>query len=1031
MLERLYNNHVLANVLFVLVLALGSASYVLLPRQQDPTVNFNWIDITTILPGATARDVERRVTDPLERAIRNVRDVRFVSSTSRESVSSILVRFEDIDEDTFRQRTADLRREIRAAEDELPEDVDDPRVLELTTANAFPSATIVVTAPGDGERLRRQAELVSREIEQLKGVDNILATGLVEPELQVVLDPGRLEEYAIAPDAVADSVRNHFRDLAAGDVRVGSRKWLVSVLGTSADPGVLGRLPVETAAGEIPLDAVATVRRGRSEPATLVRHEGRPGVMLAVTKTPRANTLDLVDRLGAYVERRNRIEAGTGVRLVIADDQTEITRNALGVMQTNLLIGLLLVLIVTWLFLGTGISLLTAIGIPAILAGTFCVLFAADQTLNVMVLLGIVISLGMLVDDAVVVVESIYYRLERGEPVATASINGLREVFAPVTSAVATTIAAFLPLMLLPGILGKFMFVVPMVVTTALAISLVEAYWILPVHVRSARIDFARPSRHQRIRTRILRRIRTRYTRWLAFAMRRPKRMLACALALFLLAIAAVVTETGVRREFFASDPVRLFYVNVDMPVGSQLERTLEQTLQIEARIRDGIRDAELREIVTYVGRKFTETAPLRGDHYGQIIVSLQPMTDGLRGVERLVEDLRSRVQGLAGPDNVTFLKLAGGPPTTKPISIKVRGSDFGRIRAAAADLQAAMERHEAIVDISDDDTLGQMTFELRIDAPAAHRAGLSPARVARTIRLMVDGEIVTAFQDRGEEREVRVLSARQEPAAIDEVLAISLPTPAGERVPLAELVEAGRRPDRASIRHYNFRRAITVEADIDRERIDTVRANEWILQQWEDMRGRHPEIDLDTSGLLDDITESLDSMLVLFGLGVGLMYLILGAQFGSYFQPLMILITVPMAFTGVTAGLIATGNPVSLYTLYGVVALSGIAVNAAIVLVSAANTRVENGMPLVHATLFAARRRVIPILITSTTTIAGLFSLAAGLGGESLIWGPVATAIVWGLVVSTALTLFVVPTLYALTMRRSWRLRNDGEPAA
>ncbi|MDX1608833.1 MAG: efflux RND transporter permease subunit [Halofilum sp. (in: g-proteobacteria)] len=1031
MLARLYGNHVLANALFVLVLALGTASYVLLPRPQDPSINFNWIDITTILPGATARDVERRVTDPLERAIRNVRDVRFVSSTSRESVSSILVRFEDIDEDTFRERTADLRREIRSAEDELPDDADDPRVLEITTANAFPSATIVVTAPADGERLRHQAELIQQEIEQLTGVDSIIATGLTEPELQVILDPERLDAYAIAPDAVADTVRNYFRDLAAGDVQVGSQKWLVSVSGTSADPALLGRLPVATAAGEIPLDALATVQRGRSEPATLVRHEGRPGVMLAVNKTARANTLDLVERLAAYVEDRNRIETGSGVRLVMADDQTEITRKALDVMQTNLLIGLLLVLVVTWLFLGTGISLLTAIGIPAILAGTFCVLFAADHTLNVMVLLGIVIALGMLVDDAVVVVEAIYYRLERGEPVQTAVIGGLREVFAPVTSAVATTIAAFLPLMLLPGILGKFMFLVPMVVTTALAISLIEAYWFLPVHILSARVDLTRPSRHQRLRTRALWWIRNRYTRLLTRAMRWPKLMLISALALFLLAITAVATETGVRREFFASDPVRLFYVNVDMPIGTRLERTLEQTLAVERRIRAGLRDAELREIVAYAGRKFTETAPLRGDHYGQLIVSLRPKSGDLRGVDRLVDDLRPRVQGLAGPDNVTFLKLAGGPPTTKPISLKMRGSDFERIRAAAEELKGVMATNEAITDITDDDTLGQMTLALRVDATAAHRAGLSPAQVARAVKLMVDGEIVSAFQDRGEEREVRVAGPRRDLAAVDDVLAVSLPTPAGGSVPLAELVEVERRPDLASIRHYNFRRTITVEADIDRERTDTVAANEWILGRWEGMRERHPEIDIDSSGLLDDITESIDSMAVLFLLGVGLMYLILGTQFHSYFQPFMILTTVPMAFTGVTAGLMVTANPVSLYTMYGLVALSGIAVNAAIVLVSAANTRLDAGMSVLHATLFAARRRVIPILITSTTTVAGLFSLATGLGGESLIWGPVATAIVWGLVVSTALTLFVVPTLYALTMRRSWRLRARNPDAA
>ncbi len=1025
--RRLLRNHVLANVTFVLVLAMGIASYLLLPRQQDPTINFNWIDINTVLPGATARDIEKRVTDPLERAIEGVSDIRFVSSTSRESVSNILVRFEDISDATFRERVTDLRREIRSAEDELPEDAEDPDITEITTANAFPTATVVLTSPGGGEQLRRQAQTAMEDIERLRGVDSILATGLNQPELQVRFDPAALEAHGIAPGAIVETIRGYFRDLAAGGVEVGERGWLVSVTGTAADPAVLGRLPVASAAGEVALDTLATVSRGRSEDAELVRFRGQPAVMLGISKEARTNTLDLVDRINGYVDERNALSDRTGVRLVVADDQTEITREALDIMQTNLLIGLAMVLLVTWLFLGTGISLLTSIAIPFILAGTLWVLYGLDQTLNVTVLLGIVIALGMLVDDAVVVVESIYYRMERGAGPIDAAVDGIREIGTPVASAVATTIAAFLPLMLLPGILGKFMFVVPLVVTTALLVSLIEAFWMLPAHVAAARINLRRTDGMQGRRRRVLRRIRSRYTGLLARVIRYPLRLLTTGLVLVALAAAAVITETGVRRDFFASDPIRLFYVNVEMPVGSPLASTLEQVKRVEDRIRAGTRAREIRSIVSYAGRQYTETAPRRGEHYGQVLVALRPHAPGLRTVDAMIEQLRPRTTDLAAPESVTFLKIAGGPPSTKPITVRVRGDDFDDLRRAVADLKVLMAGNPAIKDITDDDASGQMTFDVNVDARAAHRAGIRPERVARTVKLMVDGEIATAFQDAGEEREVRVFARREgDLAAIDEVLAVALPGPDGERVPLRELVDVEREPGRAAISHYNFRRTITVEANLDKTRMDTVEANAWIEREWQEIRAQHPDVSLDFSGLLDDIQESLDSMLVLFLFGVGLMYLILGTQFRSYFQPLMILTTVPMAFTGVTAGLIVTGNPLSLFTMYGIIALAGIAVNAAIVLVSAANARLEAGMSLAHATLFAARRRVVPVLITSTTTVAGLFSLAAGLGGASLLWGPVATAIVWGLVVSTVLTLFLVPALYAMTMKRSWRLRRS-----
>ena len=742
--------------------------------------------------------------------------------------------------------------------------------------------------------------------------------------------------------------------------------------------------------------------------------------MLAVTKKESANTLELVERLTTYIEERNRFADQTGIEVVLIDDQTEITRNALNIMQNNALLGLIMVLFVTWLFLGSRISLLTTIGIPFILAGTFWTLSSIGQTLNVSVLLGVVISLGMLVDDAVVVVESIYYRLQRGMDAMTATIESLKEVVAPVTTAVLTAMAAFMPLMLLPGILGKYMMIIPLVVTIALAISLVEAYWMLPAHILGANISFKRPSRFHQTRVNALHWIRVKYTRMLVRAMRYPKSILIASFLMFAMALGATLNG-AIKMDFFASDPIRLFYVNLEMPAGTPLDVTLNKVLQVEKKVRERVNPGEARNILSYAGQQFTETAPFFGDQYGQVLVALNPKIDGLREVDEMIEAMRKDIMATPGPTKISFLRLAGGPPTSKPIIIKVRGDEIENIRQAAADLKQIMESDPAIKDITDDDSQGQMALSFRVNQDATRRAGLSPAEVTRTIRLLIDGEIVAKMQDKGEELEIRV---RAKPAVLEDIRQIgnfTLPLSDGSRIPLKELVESEASPTLGNIRHYNFRRTITVEADIDKAMTDTVKANAAVLDGWEKIRDRYPNIDLDFSGELDDIKESIDSILVLFLFGVGLMYMILGTQFKSYFQPFMILATVPMAFTGVVAGLFITDNPLSLFTMYGVVALAGIAVNAAIVLISAANERLRNGMSVLHATLYAARRRVIPILITSMTTIAGLFSLATGLGGHSLMWGPVATAIVWGLAVSTVLTLFVIPLLYRIFMGNRW----------
>ncbi|VAX11353.1 RND multidrug efflux transporter; Acriflavin resistance protein [hydrothermal vent metagenome] len=1018
MLTTLYKNHVLANLCFVLILGIGMMSYSMLPRQQDPTINFNWIDITTVVPGASAEDIEKRVTDLLEDAIYNVADIKFVSSNSREGISSLLVRFEDVDERIFDKRVNDLRREIQNKEDELPEEAVTPVITEITSANAYPTATVVITSPGNDENLRRQAENAKRDIQRIKGVDRLINAGLNDPEIQINFYPERLEELGLSPNLIADGIQQYFRDISAGSIKMQTRRWNLRLQGTSMDVDYLASLPILTEQGEVTLGSIADVVLSQEKARISVRYRGKPAVMFSVMKKAKANTIGLVERINDYIDERNQYQVKTGVQLVLIDDSTEITRNALSVMQKNAALGLLFVLLVTWVFLGSRISILTTIGIPFILAGTFCILIIAGQTLNVLVLLGVVISLGMLVDDTVVVVEAIYYRMQRGAEVMPATLAALKEVFAPVTSAVLTTMAAFLPLMLLPGILGKYMMTVPLVVSVALAISLVEAYWMLPAHISASNLHFDKPSKMDKWRRNFLHIIRLRYTRLLLRVMRYPRITLMSMVVLFVISTSTIFMGM-VKVDFFASDPMRVFYINIEMPNGTSLEKTLSTVTTLREQIAPLLLQDELKQTVSYAGQMFTETAPRRGEHYGQIFVSLNPRADNLRSVEGVIEALRDTVFNLPGPSKVNFLKLAGGPPVSRPINIKVRGDKIAELREAVTDLTQILQRNDAIMDIGDDDSPGQMELLLKVNHDAALRAGIGPIEIARTLRLLVDGEVAASMHENGKELVVRVQANRHRPLDnIYDVLNFTLPATDGKLIALSELLHVESRAGLGNVRHYNFRRAITVEADIDKSKTDTVAINAYIKKEWDKIQGNYPNVSLDYSGALDDIQESMDSIAVLFLFGIGLMYLILGTQFKSYFQPFMVLTTVPIAFTGVVLGLLVTQNPLSLYTLYGVVALAGISVNAAIVLISAANDRMKAGMSVLHATVYAARRRVVPILITSLTTIAGLFSLATGLGGHSLIWGPVATAMVWGLLVSTCLTLFVVPILYRLSMR-------------
>ena len=1046
MYAKLIQNHVLANLTFVLVLIVGYLSYQQLPRQQDPTINFNWITIVTLLPGASAADVESRVTDVLEDAINGIPDMRFVSSNSRENTSSILVRFEDMDERTYDKRLSDLRRELQNVQDQLPDEASDTKIIEITSGNAFPAALIAVSSQADDENLRQRAHAVRKAIAQMSGVDRVDAVALNDPELQISFIPEALESLHLTPGQLADSLKLWFQDISAGTTTIGKQSWLVRMVGKTSDPSRVAEMPIPGLSGEIPLARIANIQRARKKASQQVRMNGKPSVLLSVLKQDNTNVIELVERLEKWVKQQNRLNTASGVNIKMVDNQTLPTVQAISIMQSNALIGLFLVLFVSWLFLGTQISLLTAIGIPFILAATFWILSATGETLNITVLLGVVIVLGMLVDDAVVVVEAIYYRLQRGMDALNAAKDAMREVALPVTTAVLTTIAAFLPLMLLPGILGKFMRVIPMVVTIALSISLIEAFWMLPTHVHGAKLDFDKKSKIQSWRESAIHWIQLKYSKILIAALRWPKLTLFSIFLAFATALGALAAGM-IRVDFFAGDTFRIFYVNVEMPTSTPMEETMRTVLKVEQAIKKHLQAKDARAVVAYAGLMFTETEPMYGDQFGQIVVSLLSKKEGSRDVETIVDDMREDVLGVVGANNISFLMLSGGPPAGKAISVKIRGDDYQIIQKARDVLTKILENIKGIKDISDDASRGRMQLTLKMDHDAVRRAGINPIELTRTIRLLVDGEIVAEMQDKGEKLQIRVMADHHNMQDIGELLNFRMPTSNGSSIPIKQLMTQERSISLGNIRHYNFRRAITLQADIQKPKIkedfvacrlrpaiygeardynkcelDTVTANKLLLQGWEKYRKDFPTIDLDFSGQLDDIKESIDSIARLFLIGIGLMYLILGTQFRSYFQPFIILATVPLAFTGVILGLLITQNPLSLYTLYGVVALAGIAVNAAIVLISAANDRLAAGMSVIHATIYAARRRVIPILITTLTTIAGLFSLAMGWGGQSLIWGPVATAIVWGVGFSSVLTLFAIPTIYLAGMRRKER---------
>jgi len=1015
-MPQIFRSHRLTDFVLVTILLLGAWAYYAMPRAQYPEVNLNWVAVAVVWPGATAQDVEREITRPLEVAARRVSDVRLVAATSRDHVATLLVRFQDLDHTRFERRLAALDREIRQASSEFPKEARSPQVIELTSSNFFPTAMVVVSSGESGGsaegRVCDLAEATRDKLEKLPGVGRVWSYGLRSRQLVVNFDPAEIQKQGVSLEDLTRVVAEQTRSLPAGMADISGRRYAMRVEGLNANPDFLAELPIVGADGRIlQVGEIARVATSIAPARELVSLDGKPAVLLSVIKRENVNTLELTDAVHALVHDTN--QTFDAQILTLLDDQSATTREAIGVMEANALFGLIVVLLVTWFFLGHRLALLTSIGVPFALAGMFLALYLMGQTLNVSVLLGVAIVLGIPLDDAVVVAEAIRLRLARGMQRGEAVTAALKEVARPVTASIFATCLAFAPLLLLPGLMGRFMFVTPLAVILTLLCSLAASLWILPRHA----VAWGGSADVGAWRDVFARRLRGFYGNGLLWTMRHPAPVFAVFTSVFLLAGASLALE-WVKPRWFASDPLRVFNVNVQMPPASNLETTLAAARELELAAKRIARPGEINATLAMAGLQFTPSEMVIGEQMGQITISLAPESVSGRSVADYVAALRPALHA-AGAESISVQVLSADLPMLSSLSLRLTGASLDRLAEAARELRVALAEVPGFSDMNDDAGFSQPRLTLRVDAPAAARAGLDPFKLAALVRLHFEGIGVGKVNDGDITLEVVVRGQPMNQADVQHWLAKPWQLPDGRTVNPRDLFKITMESTPGELRRVNGERAITLHAGFDQDKITARLAVAAVDAAWGRIAPRYAGVSLQQGGELDDVKASLHDLLAFMVLGFVLMYALLAVQFGRLILPLVILATTPMALAGVVLGLLASAMPITLYTLYGCVALSGVAVNASIVLVSAGEDRLARGQSPFAAAFYAGRRRLVPIIITTLTVIGGLVSLAFGWGGDSLLWGPLAASIIWGLAVATPLTLFVTPLMHGWLMRK------------
>jgi multidrug efflux pump subunit AcrB len=997
---------VLVNMLLLSLLVAGVLLYRANIKEQMPEVPINAAAVSTIYPGVSAGDIEKLVTQPIEDEIRGMEGIDYFSSTSKEGSSFIWVEFKS-DIESMTKAVVDLQNRVNQVTD-LPADAEKPRVYQARVRHRV----LAVAITGDVlEKVLRQVALRLKEkLEDLPDTGEVHISGIRERRVDVKVRPERLKAHGVTLAEVIAALRTRSRDVPGGNLQFGPREYALRALAELRSVDEIERIvvrPDPRGGRHVSVGDLARIRLGFADAVTRARSDGRPAVILTLRKEQGGDILRLSSQAHRLIERfSGSLPAGVSLK-AYGDGAVEV-RRGLGTLYSNGLIGMLLVLAILWVAIGSRNAVLAALGIPTALLGAAVAMYIMEISVSIVSLFALILCVGIVVDDAIVIIENVYRHLELGERPMRAAVEGTREVMWPVISSVLTTIAAFLPLLIMVGIMGKFFSIIPKVVAVALGASLLEALIILPSHMA----DFGRvrpETRLQRLAGRFGRVTRV-YVALLRRAISRPVLVtIGAAVVTVGLIVAAFSTKEVV---LLADEDAQRFDVRVEMPRGVTLERTMEVLRRIEARALELPRD-EVTGVVTQAGWSRTRLWPTRDKHRGMVTVYLKHTRERTRRCTEILADLRRRLRGITGPVSLELVPVTFGPPKGMPVAIRVSGESYPRLKQLSDRVQAELGKVPHTVSVTDDFKPGKREIRVKVQPERAALHGLSHESVALFIRAAYGGLDATRYRYLDEELDVVVrygAAIRNDP---DRLESIEIGTPLGGRVPLLQVarIESGRGP--SVIQHWDGKRTIKVTADVVEGETTSSAVNRAMQRRLAGLMAANPEIKFTFGGEWEKTAESLESLFRAFLIAALLIFTILSAQFRSFAQPLVVILAIPLSLTGVVVGFFVTGEPVGMIALVGVVGLAGIAVNDATILVDFINKRRAAGLELGAAILEAGRLRIRPVFLTTLTTVAGLLPLALGWGGASESLKPMALAIVWGLSFCTVLTLVVVPCLY------------------
>ncbi|MBD3237956.1 MAG: MMPL family transporter [Candidatus Eisenbacteria bacterium] len=1012
--------------LMLIVIVLGIASYRALPREASPDVKIPFVMVMAPYFGTSPEDMEHLVTRKLEQELKGIADLKEMTTTSAEGLSHVFLEFEtDVEMSDALQKVRDA---VEMAKPDLPQDVRDDLYIREISSDDWPIMQVVLSADYDPVRLKEVGEDLQEELERIEGILAVELSGGVEREVRVDVDPQRLRFYGLSLRDVMDAVSLENVTIPGGDLPLGTYDYQVRVPGEfESVEEIEGVLLNPGAPTPVYVRDVAAVWLGLSDRETISRLNGVDAVTLSITKRSGENVIRIADDVHTMLETLTPT-LPEGTEVTVTGDISVYIRDMVNELENNILSGLILVVVVLFLFLGWTNSFFVGAAIPFSMLISFAVLRALDFTLNIVTLFTLILALGMLVDNAIVIVENIFRFRLRGMGPDEAARKATHQVSAPVIASTMTTVFAFGPLVFWPGIMGEFMKYLPVTIIVTLLASLFVALVFNPVLcARFMRVP-KDAGTQRRLGDRLLAVGLRSYEPTIRWALRhRTVTMLGMFALLIVVLILFGRFNAGV--ELFPDTDPTFAYANIEGPSGTRIEQTDAYARQVEAQVRE---TPELKAYVSRVGVEGGRGLSSGGtvSHMGTISLEFFKKEERESSSRDALQGLRQRLDSFTGA-RLTIDKEEEGPPTGPPVSIEISGDDFALLGELAERVKDEVRDIPGLVDLQDDYDRGRPEIRVRPDLERAARLGLRTIDLASTVRTAIHGDDVSTYRVGEEEYDIVVRldpQARQSAEDLEDLTIFS----EGQHIPLTAFADVSYEAGLGAIQRIDSKRVVTVTADAAAGYNSNALLDE-CQRRLADLP-LPPGYHLDFTGENEDQEEAIAFLGDAFAIAIMLILLVMITQFTSVTIPFVILTSVILSLVGVLTGLLVMRMPFGIImTGVGVISLAGVVVNNAIVLLDYVIRLRNQGHEKFAAIIEAGKTRFRPVVLTAVTTILGLIPLTTGLsvdfdrltsgdlaraivvGGESSQWwGPMGVAIIWGLAIATFLTLVVVPVMYA-----------------